>query len=83
MSLRKSIESGAEHRTRIRKHRQGAIQCEERCKCEYCVNGRTHAGTRQRSKGENQVDEWFGYWGMVDGADVISELQQDREDSTL
>lgn len=69
MSLRKSIESGVEHRTKIRKHRQGAVQCEERCKCGYCENGRTHAGTRQQSKCENQVDEWFDSDERVDKTD--------------
>jgi len=80
MSLEKAIRFGKEKRKPFRGSAAWAGSCRHGGSCGYCQNNRMHATNKGETSADLdvQVDEWFGYWNMPDGSDVIQDLYDKR-----
>lgn len=77
MSLEKAIKHGKEKRRPYYGSARFDHGCRNHGSCKYCMCNRTFSTRRARAKTEDQIDEWFGYWGYPDPSDADAAAAND------
>jgi hypothetical protein len=78
MSLEKAIIHKKEKRKPYRGSKAFDCSCRNHGSCGYCEGNRTLFDRKARLRVSDQVDEWFGYWGMPDPSDASQAAYDER-----